>query len=101
LCPQCKARLPARYALAIRAVALRCPTCRVQMRATRESLLSTSRAVLMPCAQAGAIVGAVGLFIAVRIDRWWVFVAAMGVFLVLSWLWSWRVGLRHIEFERA
>ena len=100
-CPQCKARLPARFALAIRAVELSCPKCGVSVRATSESLLATSRAVVGRCTQAGILVGAVGVAIAIKTGFWWVVWVGIASGFLVSVGWSWRMALLHIEFERA
>lgn len=101
ICPQCRCELPSRYALAIRALKLHCPLCRVDLRATRESLASTARAVAPRCTQAGAVVGAIAVAVAIKTDAWWPVAASIGMLFILSLLWSWRVALRHVEFERA
>ncbi len=101
VCPECRHSLPARYALAVRAMKLSCPACRVGLRATRESLATTAKIVGPPCTWVGSIVGGIAVFVAVKFDNWWMFVAASVVIFLLSLLWSWQVGLKHVEFERA
>jgi hypothetical protein len=100
-CPQCRTRLPAQFALAIRAMTFRCPQCRVDLRATRESLAGTATAVTQPCMRAGITVGSIGALVSAFTHRGWICAIAVAATFLGSVFWSWRVALRHVRFELA
>ena len=100
-CPICRSELPARHALVPGWRSVTCHHCGAELRPTQESAVRVSRAVFGPSLWVGSFVGIAGMLYWLRRDNWVPGVLALVLCTLASLLFSWRVSLKHLTYERA
>jgi hypothetical protein len=101
ICPLCRRKLPARFALATAHSVLECTGCHAPLRPTQSSLKVVRRIALGPSAKSGVILGFAGVWYGLATNRWLPLMVALALATIVSFAVSWWAATKRIDFERA
>ena len=101
ICPVCREKLPAKFALATALTTVVCGRCHTTLRPTADSADFVARRMFPPSAKVGLVLGFAGTWYGLSTGRWAPLWIALGVGVLVSFVVSWRMAMKSVEFERA